>query len=123
MKTKLFKRIGTLILACVMCLSFFTTAFAMEYSRDVTIGAGETVDIRMGFTESKTATVRVSSDSNWTRGTISWSVHKEGEPAFMSCTSNIGDSFSQGGIYLERGTYYVKVTNNSSRSVKVHITI
>lgn len=125
MKTKLFKRIGTLVLACALLLSLSTTAFAADYTQQLYVGAGQTVDVKMGFTTSKTATIRISSTDNGTilNKTIKWGVHRENEPNFMSGTTKIGDTFQQGGIYFSQGTYYIKVTNNSSKSVWVILSL
>lgn len=130
MKVKLTKRIGALLLVCMMLVVSTSTAFAATNSSvssgNVSVSSGETVTVTIGtLSTSHSSTVSIDVDGFYlfSRPTIHWRVYKGGEPAFMSGDTYVGDTFSSSNHSLKAGTYYIEITNNSSYSVTVNTTI
>ncbi len=130
MKIKAFKRIGVLLLACSIMITFSATAFALENkalkAESGTISSNQIYTINMGRLEKRRTcrvTIKPSGSFLANNQTIHWRVYKDNELAFMSGDTKVNGTFSQGNLDLRAGNYYIEVTNNASWGVKVEASI
>ncbi len=125
MKTNLFKRMSALFIACMMLFLFSTTAFAANnfITESVSIPSNSTQTIKIGsLSTGHTGTFRIQSSGSDSNGTFSWKINKGSNPVFKSGTTYVNDTFVQNYYYLDAGTYYATITNNSSRAITVIVT-
>lgn len=125
MKAKLFKRIGLLFLACMMLFAFSTTAFAADtfITESVSVPSNSTTTIKVGTLSSgHTGSFQIQSSGSDSDGTFNWSINKGSNPAFMSGTTYVNDTFVRNYYYMAAGTYYATITNNSSRAITITVT-
>lgn len=134
MKIKSFKRIGTLVLACMMwvcmCFSMYTTASAAEIVPEKTIietsvtphdGAntvypGNTLTLNLGSVSGyANATLTFVTASEASSGTLSWKLYCSGVK-IKSGTVGVND-MQEYTMLLSAGTYTVEITNTASQKV------
>lgn len=125
MKSRLFKRMGALFIACMMMFAYTTQVCAVNnyITQSVSVPANSTKTITIGILSTgRTGTFKIQSSGSNSNETFKWSINKGNYPAFMSGTTYVNDTFVRNYYYMSAGTYYATITNNNSRSITVIVT-
>lgn len=132
MKTKLFKRMATLLMACIMLFAFSATAFASENFSEATsleekvmprgsssVPAGGQVEIEVGSVNifNTTPTLTIVTASTATSGNIKWILCKGSNQVYDGYLGV--NNMLERPVSLATGSYTLKVTNLSNRAVTV----
>lgn len=137
MKTKLFKRVGTLILACVMCLSFCTTAFATESTVTVDensimprenhaeIQPNESVTFTLGTLTAETNNPKITfiTASKAAGPNIPWRLRNAtyNHDNVANGTVGVNTMHTETIWGLSRGRYEIIITNTAAKPVTVYV--